>query len=230
MLSLPDHLLGREVYRVVQQKVGSPAGVKVSLAHGTSPLWLTQSLWQQGLVRGNDVTLHCTYVATSVSAAWCHIHGWNSDERALEGVLELDGIRSLQFIKKFPESLKYLTFDDCFNEGVEGLELPGSLEGLIFGRDFNSSLEHTVLPESLQNLRFGKEYNQNLDDTTLPSNLAKLTFGAKFNQTVEHVNFPSSLKSLTFGDTFNQSLGGGFRYVFINLLIPSEFHCIRGCP
>lgn len=61
-----------------------------------------------------------------------------------------------------PSSLQSLTFQNRFNQSIEGVNLPDNLEHLSFGFRFNQSLEHVTLPAGLRSLTFGHNFNQDL--------------------------------------------------------------------
>lgn len=152
------------------------------------------------------------YLPSSLEDAWQFITSptveVEDDIGAMEGITELGGIQDLKELRELPRSLQRLTFQETFDQRLDGVILPASLKSLTFGVDFNQSLDRVNLPNSLQSLTFDRFFNQSLDEVTLPSNLLSLTFGVEFNQSLKRVSLPSTLRSLTFGVQFNQSMDG----------------------
>ena len=101
-------------------------------------------------------------------------------------------------VDNFPNSLKYLMFNEIFNCLVENL--PQSLEKLIFSWEFNKPVNN--LPLNLQELVLGHKFNKSVD--ILPSTLILLKFGFCFNKYVD--DLPYGLKKLFFGREFNKSV------------------------
>ena len=209
--------LGSEVRKMVLKKLTFQPGRKLDLKIQSiseedvrgpvTELKLHQTLQEQGFAGAKRAILVCTYLATPLQAAWCFLKGFKTSEaeRSLEGATQLTAFPSRRGLH-LPEGLRSLTFDDGFNESLEGVTFPSSLRSLSFGWKFNKSLKDVVLPESLDSLTFGAHFNQRLKDVTLPGSLHSLTFGADLNQSLEDVTLPGSLHSLTFGAHFNQSL------------------------
>jgi len=207
MLSLDDSTLGREVHRLVSQQLPSKRGSRLVLHHLASPLFLHKTLQEQEIA-GKAATLSCTYVPTSLCAAWSYVKGFpiSEEEFALEGVTQIVGTITTESLCRLPESLDILTFGDDFNPSLDQVTFPSSLQSLTFGVDFNQSLDRVTFPSSLQSLTFRHRFNQSLDRVTFPSSLQSLTLSVDFNQSLYQVTFPSSLQSLDFGHEFNQSL------------------------
>ena len=205
---IPPSTLGREVRKMVSEKLPSKPGARVTL-HGASKLILWQRLEEQGIV-GQPATLSCTLCPTDLYAAWSFVEGHENAEEdcALEGVTWLEGGIAGEYLNNLPECLESLRFGDKFNQSIDHLRWPSSLQDLTLGYDFNQRLEGASFPSSLRSLTFGVEFNQSLEGVALPSNLQCLTFGHDFNQSLEGVSLPSSLKTLTFGGMFNQKLAG----------------------
>ena len=216
MLRLSPSTLGRDVRKMVSERLPAKKGAKLAIYHLTTPLILAKSLQEQG-ISGKTERLLCTYVPTDLYAAWCYLQGFQvfDEEFALDGISEIRMIRGrtyVQHLDPLPKSLEKLTFGEAFNQSLERVSLPGNLQSLTLGdefnqsHEFNQSLDRVTLPGNLQSLTFGRDFNNSLEGVTLPGNLQSLTFGFRFNQSLERVTLPGNLQSLTFGDGFNQSL------------------------
>ena len=207
--------LGSEVRKMVLKKVTFQPGRKLDLRIQSiseedvrgpvTELKLHQTLQEQGFAGAKRAILVWTYVATPLQAAWCFLKGFKTfeAEHSLEGVTQLTAFPSRHGLH-LPEGLQSLTFDNKFNESLEGVTFPSSLQSLRFGFKFKRSLTDVTLPGSLRSLTFGADFNQSLKDVRLPASLHSLTFGRHFNQSLKIL--PASLHSLTFGRHFNQSL------------------------
>ena len=74
---------GRDVRKMVSEKLPPKPGAGLALYHGDSNLLHHQSLKEQGIV-GKAATLTCTFDQTDLYAAWCFLTGReNSEEFAL---------------------------------------------------------------------------------------------------------------------------------------------------
>lgn len=207
LLNVSLSMLGREVRLMVSEKLALKRGAKLVLHHGTSPLLLSQTLQEQGIV-SDATSLSCSYVPANLYDAWCFMQGLatSEEEFALEGLTHLTLKMPGQSLNHLPKSLEHLTVDFNPIQDLRDMHLPNGLQTLTFGDDFNQSLERVTLPPSLQSLTFGDGFNQSLGLVTLPPSLQTLTFGRDFNQNLEQVTMPPNLQKLTFGHCFNQSL------------------------
>ena len=187
-LSVSRSILGYDLRRLVSEKLPCKPGAKLAVHHVNAKLKLNETLGEQGVV-GKSAMMSCTYIPTKVYTAWCYVCGLPTCEREveLEGVTQLGGAASGEYLHNLPRSLARLTFGHNFNHSLDGLTLPSSLQSLSFGRDFNQSLERVTLPSSLRSLSFGHGFNQSLERVTLPSSLQSLSFGFDFNQSLERV-------------------------------------------
>jgi hypothetical protein len=206
---LPAVCTGKQVRKMVAEKLPSRPGAKFLLSHGTSQLlMLDRTLPEQGIV-GQQVTLNYTMCPTDLCAAWSFVTGTiPSQEEALEGLTRIEGATTSDYLRHLPETLQTLTFGNTFNRKLQGMTFPSNLVSLTFGEHFNQNLVGVTFPNNLQSLTFGEQFNQNLEGVTFPNNLLRLTFGKKFNQNLEDVILPSNLQSLTFDLCFDQNLGG----------------------
>lgn len=125
----------------------------------------------------------------------------------LIGVEDINYFPRKNFI--FPKNLKYITFDNNFNDSIIPGILPDGLTNLIFIGNYNTEIEKNVLPKSLTSLEFGYNFDRPIKEGVLPKNLTKLKFGYKFNQPIDINVLPNSLTILKFGSNFNQTLGPG---------------------
>ena len=172
ILTLDHSTLGREVHRLVSKKLPSKRGSRLVLHHLASPLLLHQTLREQNIA-GKAATLSCTYVPTSLCAAWSYAKGFliSEEEFAPEGVTQIVGNITIESLYRLPESLEILTFGNQFNQSLDQVTFPSSLQSLFFGHEFNQSLDRVTFPSSLQSLTFGVDFNQSLDRVTFASNL-----------------------------------------------------------
>ena len=206
-LSVSRSMIGYDLRRLVAKKLPCKPGAQLAVHHVNRKLTLDETLGEQEIV-GKSAMLSCTYVPTNLCTAWNYVCGLPTSDRefAMEGVTQLEGATTGEYLHNLPCSLASLTFDHDFNQSLEQVTLPSSLQSLSFGRGFNQCLEQVTLPSSLQSLSFGRGFNQSMERVTLPSSLQSLSFGHDFNQSLERVTLPSSLQSLSFGENFNQSL------------------------
>jgi len=99
-----------------------------------------------------------------------------------------------KYLKHFSIRRKFNNnIEDCFNEGLEYLDL---------GLHFNHPVEG-YLPRSLKTLILVGNFNQPISDLANLMNLEYLTLGSKFNHAVV---MPRSLRCVRFGDAFNHPL------------------------
>ena len=118
----------------------------------------------------------------------------------------------IPFKKKIKDehiNVKYLIFDNTFNQPLKQGDIPCSVKKLTFGYDFNQPLEEGIIPYSVIDLTFGFNFNQLLKQEDIPCSVNKLTFGNNFNQPLEEGIIPSSVMDLTFQGHFNQPLKEG---------------------
>ncbi|KAN0033358.1 hypothetical protein ACTA71_002783 [Dictyostelium dimigraforme] len=155
-------------------------------------------------------------------------------------------------IKKLPNNLKQLLFQDFYNEKLIKGFLPNGLISLTFGDDFNTDIGKGCLPSSITFLKFGYNFNCIIEKDTLPNELKILMFGELFNRTLntecflnttklEEIHFgreyekpfnkytfPQSLKKLIFANDckFNHPLEVEDLPPLLETLILGE-HCFR---
>ena len=205
-LNVSDSMLGRELWKMILDKVPSKPGLQLVVSH-TSRLVLHESLQQQGL-GGQRAQVSATYMPVNLHAAWCFAHGHSveDEEFSLNGVTEVTNVSDQMsaLLHKLPKSLRTLTFAPGFNQ--DRMRLPEGLQHLTFGSMFDHSLDKVTLPSRLQSLTFGNHFDQNLDKVLWPAGLQSLTFGVCFNQRLDKVMWPASLQGLTLGAHFNRSL------------------------
>ena len=126
----------------------------------------------------------------------------------LTWTLRTDGV---QLISSTP---KFMSFDDDFNEPIQGVEWPASLQRLSFGDRFNRPIVGVVWPASLQQLSFGRRlssggcFNQPVMGVAWPANLQQLSFGTSFDGPIAGISWPTTLRQLSFGYMFNQPILG----------------------
>ena len=207
-LNVADSLLGRELWKMILDKVPSKPGLQLVVSH-TSKLVLNESLQQQGL-GGQQAQVWATYMPVNLHASWRFAHGHSVEdaEFSLTGITEVteasDEMHAL--LRNLPKSLRTLKFADGCGQGLRRVTLPEGLQNLTFGDNFNQNLDNVTWPEGLQSLTLGFHFNQSLDNVTWPAGLQSLTFGGRFNQSLDNVTWPAALESLTFGAHFNQNL------------------------
>lgn len=108
-----------------------------------------------------------------------------------------------------PLHCKILTFDDLFNESIDGY-ITSPITHLDFGFNFNQSVKKCI-PNSVIYLTFGENFNRSIEDS-IPSSVTHLDFGDYFDQCVTG-HIPTSVTHLTFGYSFN---------IFKKNIIPSS--------
>jgi hypothetical protein len=103
-------------------------------------------------------------------------------------------------------NIKYIRFNNRFNNLINRHIFPPTVETLIFGDEFNMPINNIYLPLKLKNLTFGKNFCQLIRKNTLPLLLEELIFSNSFNYPIFHL--PITLKKLTFGFFYNHNIDG----------------------
>eukprot|EP00929_Paragymnodinium_shiwhaense_P029174 TRINITY_DN16784_c0_g2_i2.p1 TRINITY_DN16784_c0_g2~~TRINITY_DN16784_c0_g2_i2.p1 ORF type:complete len:499 (+),score=39.34 TRINITY_DN16784_c0_g2_i2:151-1647(+) len=218
--------------RIGEQGPADTDGIYTAIVRD-SILSLTQTLEEQGIRDGDDITLLFEPATFQEEVSLRVYHELNSrfpSGRAhpLRGqeLLIVSHLRHLNFesnhfcgdsgevwsfielVNQFPlpSGLQSITFGKRFNESVKNVTWPAGLQSLTFGHDFNQKMNGVALPSGLQSLTFGFAFDQSMERVSLPSGLQSLTFGLSFNRMMDRVELPSGLQSLTFGDGFLQSM------------------------
>ena len=207
-LNVADSMLGRQLWKMILDKVPSKPGLQLVVSH-TSRLALNESLQQQGLA-GQRAQVAATYIPVNLHAAWRFAKGYSVEdaEFSLTGITEMTGVNDEipALLHNLPNSLRTLTFAHGFDRVLDDVRLPPGLQRLTFGADFNQRLDKVTWPAGLQCLTFRYLFNQSLDNVTWPAGLQSLTFGQHFDQSLDNVTWPAGLQHLTFDQNFNQSL------------------------
>ncbi|CAK9108864.1 Putative F-box and FNIP repeat-containing protein L60 [Durusdinium trenchii] len=207
-----ETLCGRELRSMVRDRLASKAGGRLCLQKGSEMLSSSKTLKEEGLRVGSAAKVTYVYTPTNLRLAWMFLQQLPVDEESpLEGIVEIQGIKSLHQLRELPQSLRRLSFDNHFNSRTEQLgtiSWPSILESLTFGFQFNQTLCGAKWPKELHSLTLGESFNQSLEGVMFPSSLRSLTFGIGFNQSLARVHFPEGLQSLVFGNQFNQTLTG----------------------
>ncbi|KAK5574975.1 hypothetical protein RB653_010230 [Dictyostelium firmibasis] len=152
-------------------------------------------------------------------------------------------------IKKLPNNLKVLLFQDSYDQRIVNGFLPNSLTSLTFGDGFNSSIDVGCLPSSITYLKFGYHFNCIIRKGSLPNELKTLKFGESFNKSlnsepcflnttklemiylgreyespINKFTFPKSLKILEFSSSckFNHPIDVGYLPESLETLILGE--------
>ena len=177
MLSLSGSTLGSEVRRMVLEQLPSKRGSKLMLHHHAVPLILNQTLQEQGIA--GPASVSCTYLPTDVGAAWSYVQGFPVFEEkfVLEGLTQISGEISIEYLYRLPQSLQSLTFGDEFNQSLDLVTLPSSLHSLTFGNIFNQNLERMTFPSSLEKPDLWHEFQQEFGPSDFAKRPAKLDFG-----------------------------------------------------
>ena len=91
-LNVAHSMLGRELWRIILDKVPSKLGLQLVVSH-TSRLVLHESLQQQGLV-GQQAQVWATYMPVNLHAAWRFAQGYSVEdaEFSLTGITEVTGV------------------------------------------------------------------------------------------------------------------------------------------
>jgi len=93
--------------------------------------------------------------------------------------------------------IKYVSFNNLFNEDIKRDSLPQSLQTLKFGRCFNQELKPGDLPVSLKVLKFGSNFNKEIKKNIIPPTLQTLEFGLHFSNKIHFDGLPlKTLKKL----------------------------------
>eukprot|EP00438_Fugacium_kawagutii_P005021 Skav210050 [mRNA] locus=scaffold1016:123806:127160:+ [translate_table: standard] len=92
--NLSGYTLGRQVYQMLCDKLPAKPGAAISLTQPNGArLLLQQSLLQQGFGGEGESVLSCTYMATSIFAAWhCLLDSPEEESIELHGLLEIKGL------------------------------------------------------------------------------------------------------------------------------------------
>ena len=129
-LNVSDPTLGRELWKMILDKVPSKPGLQLVVSH-TSRLVLHQSLQQQGL-GGQRAQVSATYIPVNLHAAWRFAKGYSVEdaEFSLTGITEMKGVNDEipAFLHNLPNSLRTLTFARGFDRGLDDVRLPAGLQ------------------------------------------------------------------------------------------------------
>ena len=197
-LDVAGSMLGRDMWKMILDKVPSKPGRQLVLSLNTARLVLNESLQQQGL-EGERPTVSATYVPINLHAAWLFAHGQTvaDEEFSLIGITEATEVSDQMpaLLQNLPKSLRTLSFDIYFNQSLDNVTWPAGLQSLTFGYHFNKSLDNVRLLASLQSLTFGYQFNQSLDNVIWPAGLQSLTFEGGFNHSLDNVTWPAGSKS-----------------------------------
>jgi hypothetical protein len=197
--------------QMIAEELPAKRGTQVAVTgHQASPLLDQKTLEEQGILQGDTdgATVSCTYVPTNLCAAVSYLQGLHEEAAALEGLTQIAGATTTEYVHHLPKSLEVLTLDDQFNENFTGVKLPSALKSLAFGEEFNQSLEGVIWPKDLQSVTFGKNFNQSLEGVKLPAGLEDMIFGfgCGFNQNLKQVTLPGSIRSLSLGGMFSKKM------------------------
>ena len=133
-LHLSDSMLGRELWKMILDKVPSKPGLQLVVSH-TSRLVLHESLQQQGL-GGQRAQVSATYMPVNLHAAWRFAQGYSVEdaEFSLTGITEVTGANdeTPALLHNLPRSLCALKFADGFNQDLRHVRLPSSLRNFDF--------------------------------------------------------------------------------------------------
>ena len=155
-LNVSDPMLGRELWKMILDKVPSKPGLQLVVSH-TSRLVLHQSLQQQGL-GGQRAQVSATYMPVNLHAAWRFAKGYSVEdaEFSLIGITEMTGVNDEipALLHNLPNSLRILTFAHGFDRGLDDVRLPAGLQSLTFGAQFNQSLDNVTWPAGVQKFDF----------------------------------------------------------------------------
>ena len=208
-LHVAGSMFGRDLWKMILDKVPSKPGLELVLSYNTARLVLNETLHQQGL-GGERPKVSGTYVPINLHAAWLFAQGQTvaDEEFSLVGITEVTwvGDQTPALLQNLPSSLHNLSFDENFNQSLDNVTWPAGLQSLTFGYHFNQSLDNVTWPARLQSLTFGCCFNRSLDNVTWPAGLQTLAFGYGFNENLDDVSWPASLQTLAFDGDFNRSL------------------------
>ena len=131
-LNVADSMLGRELWKMILDKISSKPGLQLVVSH-TSRLLLHKSLQQQGL-GGQRAQVSATYMPVNLDAAWRFAQGYSVEdaEFSLSGITEMTGVdhQKNALLSNLPNSLRTLTFAPGFNERLHHVRLPAGLQSL----------------------------------------------------------------------------------------------------
>ena len=105
-LNVADTILGRELWKMILDKVPSKPGLQLVVSH-TSRLVLHESLQQQGL-RGQREQVSATYIPVNLHAAWRFAQGYSVEDAEFS----LTGITTMTGVSDGEQSLPTLRFAD----------------------------------------------------------------------------------------------------------------------
>ena len=158
---------------MIAEELPPKRGTQVAVQNQASPILDQKTLEEQGILGDADApaTGSCTYVPTNFCAAVSCLQDVHVEEgeAALEGLTQIAGATTTEYVHHLPKSLESLTLDDHFTENLAGVKLPSAMKSLAFGEEFNQSLEGLTWPKDLQSVTFGKNFNQSLEGVTLPA-------------------------------------------------------------
>ncbi|KAN0018729.1 hypothetical protein ACTFIU_008661 [Dictyostelium citrinum] len=120
-------------------------------------------------------------------------------------------------IKKLPNHLKELLFQDFYNEKLIKGFLPNSLTSLTFGESFNTEINEGCLPSSITFLEFGYHFNCEIRKNVLPTELKVLKFGESFDKSLNTQCFlnTNKLEKIYLGREFSKKFN---KFTFPNSL------------
>jgi hypothetical protein len=105
-----------------------------------------------------------------------------------------------------PDRLIYLELGHAFNQPIYNSVFPSSLLYLTLGNSFNHILTKNALPLNLLYLKLGNAFNTSITEGVLPTSLQILILGNGFNELLLKNTLPTSLKTLILGDSYNQPI------------------------
>ena len=117
-------------------------------------------------------------------------------------VVEITYLSNLQILNIVP-NLRFLFFNNAYNELIHTGALPESLQEISFYGDYNQVINKNVLPQGLQKLIFKGKYYAPINPCVLPSTLYKLLLGGEYNQLITHNVLPASLRKLILSGEYN---------------------------
>ena len=180
-LNVADSMLGRELWKMILDKVPSKPGLQLVVSH-TSRLALNESLQQQGLA-GQQAQVAATYIPVNLHAAWRFAKGYSVEdaEFSLTGITEMTGVNDeIPALHNLPNSLRTLTFAPGFNQKLHHVKLPPALQSLNFGENFNQSLDSVAWPATLQSLDFWRSFRSEPGQSDMASRPSKFYFESEF--------------------------------------------------
>ena len=160
-LNVADSVLGRELWKMILDKVSSKPGLQLVVSH-TSRLVLHESLQQQGL-GGQRAQVWATYMPVNLHAAWRFAQGYNVEdaEFSLTGITEVKGVDDTTpaLLYNLPQSLRTFSFEGDFNQSLDNVTWPAGLQSLTLGGQFDQSLDNVTWPAGLQHLTVGQVFS-----------------------------------------------------------------------